>query len=157
MVYCVFNFASISAIYGAFTMLPLGDATVVISTTPVFTAILAYLVLLEPWHKMDVISTAICLLGVVLITRPTFIFHTDSSRVHTFSGYIVALLGVILQSVTFTMVRGLGQSTSFLTNVFYFGWCSALLSVISMFAFQKPVIPDCGAARWSLIAVGKCI
>ena len=70
-------------------------------------------------------------------------------------GYAVALSGAVVQSLTFIMVRRVGGSVSFYTNVFYFGWCSALLSGFTMFAFQKPVIPDCGVARWFLIGVGK--
>lgn len=70
-------------------------------------------------------------------------------------GYGVALSGAVVQSLTFVMVRRVGSSVSFYTNVFYFGWCSALLSGFTMFIFQKPVIPDCGAARWFLVGVGK--
>ena len=70
-------------------------------------------------------------------------------------GYAVALSGAVVQSLTFIMVRHVRGSVSFYTNVFYFGWCSALLSGIVMFVFQKPVIPDCGSARWLLIGVGK--
>ena len=70
-------------------------------------------------------------------------------------GYAVALGGAVVQSLTFVMVRRIGSSVSFYTNVFYFGWCSALLSGMAMFVFQKPVIPDCGASRWFLIGVGK--
>lgn len=72
-------------------------------------------------------------------------------------GYGVALSGAVVQSLTFIMVRRVGSSVSFYTNVFYFGWCSALLSGFTMLVFQKPVIPDCGVARWSLIGVGKIL
>ena len=72
-------------------------------------------------------------------------------------GYAVALSGAVVQSLTFIMVRRVGSSVSFYTNVFYFGWCSALLSGLTMLVFQKPVIPDCGVARWSLIGVGKIL
>ncbi|KAK3702893.1 hypothetical protein QZH41_014157, partial [Actinostola sp. cb2023] len=154
------NFASISSIYGAFTLLPLGDATVIISTTPVFTAIMAYLVLKEAWHKYDAASTFFSLAGVVLVTRPTFIFHgtqpnfhSHVTETHRLIGYAVALLGAIIQSATFIIVRGFGKSISFYTAVFYFGWCSAVLSGVSMFVFQTPVIPDCGAARWYMLSV----
>lgn len=68
------NFASISAIYGAFTMLPLGDATVIISTTPIFTALFAYFFLKETWSKIEATGTFVCLTGIVLIARPTFVF-----------------------------------------------------------------------------------
>ena len=70
-------------------------------------------------------------------------------------GYGVALSGAVVQSLTFVMVRRVGGSVSFYTNVFYFGWCSALLSGFTMFIFEKPVIPDCGTTRWFLIGVGK--
>jgi len=72
-------------------------------------------------------------------------------------GYAMALSGAVVQSLTFIMVRRVGGSVSFYTNVFYFGWCSALLSGFTMFVFQKPVIPDCGVARWFLIGVGKIL
>lgn len=72
-------------------------------------------------------------------------------------GYAVALSGAVVQSLTFIMVRRVSGSVSFYTNVFYFGWCSALLSGFTMFVFQKPVIPDCGVARWFLIGVGKTL
>ena len=71
------NFASISCIYGSFTKLPLGDATVCISTTPIFTAFLAYVFLKESWHLFDALATVVCIGGVVLITRPTFIFGSS--------------------------------------------------------------------------------
>ena len=77
---------------------------------------------------------------------------TESSRL---IGYAVALSGAVVQSLTFVMVRKVGGSVSFYTNVFYFGWCSALLSGLTMFVFQKPVIPDCGTTRWFLIGVGR--
>lgn len=69
-------------------------------------------------------------------------------------GYSVALLGAVVQSTTFVMVRKSGGAVSFYTNVFYFGWVSALLSLVAMFAFQTPVIPDCGSARMFLLGVG---
>lgn len=74
------NFASISCIYGSFTKLPLGDATVCISTTPIFTALVAYVFLKESWHIFDAVATFICLGGVVLITRPTFIFGSSGKN-----------------------------------------------------------------------------
>ncbi|XP_031568264.1 solute carrier family 35 member G1-like [Actinia tenebrosa] len=153
-----FNFLSISSVYGAFTLLPLGDATVFISTTPVFTGLLAYFILKESWRKTDAASSFLCLVGIILITRPTFIFGSSNSRshmteTHRLIGYVVASLGAIIQSATFIMVRSLDKSISFYTNVFYFGWCSALLSGISMFIFQNPVIPDCGKARWYMLSV----
>ena len=76
----VVNFASISCIYGSFTKLPLGDATVCISTTPIFTALLAYVFLKESWHIFDAAATFTCLGGVVLITRPTFLFGSSGKE-----------------------------------------------------------------------------
>lgn len=76
------NFASISCIYCSFTKLPLGDATVCISTTPIFTALLAYVFLKESWHIFDAAATFICLGGVVLITRPSFLFGSSGKKYH---------------------------------------------------------------------------
>lgn len=75
------NFASVSCIYGSFTKLPLGDATVCISTTPIFTALVAYVFLKESWHIFDAVATFICLGGVVLITKPTFLFGSSGNLI----------------------------------------------------------------------------
>ena len=87
---------------------------------------------------------------------PSLLFSDHSTtEKERLIGYGVAVLGAVVQSATFVMVRKSGGVVSFYTNVFYFGWVSALLSFIAMFAFQTPVIPDCGSARLFLFGVGE--
>ena len=87
------NFASVSCIYGSFTKLPLGDATVCISTTPIFTALVAYVFLKESWHIFDAIATFVCLGGVVLLTKPTFLFGS-SGNLNRYASLIFSVLFV---------------------------------------------------------------
>ena len=61
--------------YYGLTVLSLSDAIVIFFIGPTLTAILAHLVLKETLDAIDIISSVSCLLGVVLVARPNFIFH----------------------------------------------------------------------------------
>lgn len=58
----------------AFRHMPLADASVIIFSTPVFVAIFARLFLKEPCSYFNMFTIILTLIGVVLITRPPFIF-----------------------------------------------------------------------------------
>uniref|UniRef100_T1H0U6 EamA domain-containing protein n=1 Tax=Megaselia scalaris TaxID=36166 RepID=T1H0U6_MEGSC len=58
----------------AFRHMPLGDASVIIFSTPVFVAIFARLFLKEQCGLINIITIMLTLIGVVLITRPSIIF-----------------------------------------------------------------------------------
>lgn len=61
----------------AFRYMPLADASVVVFSVPVFVAIFACLFLKEPCGLFSVITVTLTLIGVVLITRPPFIFGSS--------------------------------------------------------------------------------
>ncbi len=47
---------------------------VIFFTGPSLTALLAWAVLKEPLTRLDVLALSSCLVGVVLVARPTFLF-----------------------------------------------------------------------------------
>ncbi|KXJ24488.1 Solute carrier family 35 member G1 [Exaiptasia diaphana] len=78
--------------------MPLGDATVLLFTTPVFVAILARIFLKERLHWIYSILLVLCLAGVTLIARPTFIFgHPDT--VPEYNNILVPSLVALLSTV----------------------------------------------------------
>lgn len=58
----------------SFRHMPLADASVIIFSTPVFVALFAWIFLKEPCGVFNVITIALTLCGIVLITRPRAIF-----------------------------------------------------------------------------------
>lgn len=61
----------------AFRHMPLADSSVIVFSVPVFVAIFARIFLKEPCGLFNVVTIILTLIGVVLITRPPFIFGTN--------------------------------------------------------------------------------
>ncbi|XP_064630637.1 solute carrier family 35 member G1-like [Lineus longissimus] len=79
----------IRAVLGCFSMLflyfslhnmPLGDATVIYMTSPVFVGVLAFFILKESCGIFEIISTMIMLVAVVFIAQPPFIFGAKALK-----------------------------------------------------------------------------
>ncbi|TPX55855.1 hypothetical protein PhCBS80983_g04980 [Powellomyces hirtus] len=75
----VVGFAGLVCGWSALSMLTLADATVLGFLSPVFTAILARVVLKEPYGPIDAVTGALSMLGVLVIARPPFIFGAAAS------------------------------------------------------------------------------
>lgn len=80
--------ASLMLSFYAFRHMPLADASVIVFSVPVFTAIFARMFLREPCGLFNVFSVVLTLIGVVLITRPPIIFgdavdSLGNSKEHT--------------------------------------------------------------------------
>lgn len=52
----------------------LADASVILATSTIWTAIMAYFVEKGSWNRVDSIAAALCLCGIILVTRPIEIF-----------------------------------------------------------------------------------
>ena len=100
------SFLSIYGIYFSFQVLPLGEATVVISTCPVFVALLERLLFKTPLSKIILVSGVMCSVGVVLLTHSGV--QEDRSGVGsrlTLLGYCVVTVATVTTAATFIMVR----------------------------------------------------
>jgi drug/metabolite transporter (DMT)-like permease len=60
--------------------MPLGDATVIYMTSPVFVGVFAFFILKESCGIFEIISTIIMLVAVVFIAQPPFIFGAKSMK-----------------------------------------------------------------------------
>ena len=148
--------------YFALTALPLADATVIFFTGPPMTSLLAWVVLGESLDYVDVISAAACLLGVVLVARPEFLFgpHELSPSVGDVQsglrtwGVFAALTGAFISAVAYTTVRKITRlkpGLHAMVHVFMFGLISTFVSPIGMALFgQKFVVPK-NAQEWGLL------
>lgn len=61
-------------LFYAVQQMPLADATVIMFSNPVFTALLAWIFLKEKCTIWDCVFTVFTLAGVIMIARPPFIF-----------------------------------------------------------------------------------
>ncbi|KAF9899524.1 hypothetical protein BX616_002974, partial [Lobosporangium transversale] len=61
----------------ALSVMPLADATVIFFLGPVFTAILGRIVLKEPFGPLDMLASVVSMIGVILVAKPSVLFHQD--------------------------------------------------------------------------------
>eukprot|EP00842_Homolaphlyctis_polyrhiza_P002245 jgi/Hompol1/3020/HPOL_006324-RA len=124
--------------------MPLGSATTIFFIGPTLTAIFAYLVLGEVLTRWDIASFVACLVGVVLVSRPEFIFGSDSSedQHYAYPRYIPvlsALAAAVILAIAYCLVRVIGKTVHFMVHVTYFGFYSSLISAIVVLNIPEAV------------------
>jgi drug/metabolite transporter (DMT)-like permease len=123
----VLGFLSLTCFYYAVVHLPLADATVIQYTNPVFTALIAAALLGEALRRKEVALTLGSLAGVVVVTRPSFLFGGGGSALAPL-GVTAALFGAVFSASAYVTVRRLRREEPMVV-VFWFGAVSLLLGL----------------------------
>ena len=147
LVRALLGYGALSCFFHALVHLPLAEATVIQYTNPVFTALLAAILLSERLRIREVVLVLVSLAGVVLMTRPGFIFGGLQERLDI-AAAAIALLGAVLSAGAYVTVRKLGASEDPLVIVFWFAALSTLGAI--PFTALKPVLPT--ALEWLALA-----
>jgi drug/metabolite transporter (DMT)-like permease len=121
----IVGFAAVSAFFYGVIHLPLAEATVIHYTNPVFTSVIAAVVLAEPIRRRDAGCLVISLAGVLLITRPSFLFGGASAALDP-AGVAAALAGAVLAASAYVMIRFLSVTEHELVIVLWFGVVGSL-------------------------------
>jgi len=100
-----FGFVALSLFYFSLVHLPLADASVIQYTNPVWVALLAALLLRERTGPGEALVLLACLGGVVLITRPSFLFGGDARLPPTLVA--LALFGAFCSACAYVTIRRL--------------------------------------------------
>ena len=165
------GFLSVTFIYLGIDKIPLGDATVITFTSPVFTTLFAYTLLSESCSIVDGICGLCSFIGVVIAARPSFIFgerHGNMSilfhrgnlsverkeTLHLMGiGYV--LLGAVFLSLYYVLTRKIGLKQHFIVNIFYPSLFGSAFVPLIMLSFGIPAtIPGCWKSFTYIILVG---
>ena len=92
----VFGFLAMFLFFYTITIIPLSDAITLNKTSPIFVALLAFLVLKERLNLYKIIALFLGFLGVILITNPTGVKFDFS--------YILGLLGGFFAGAAYTTI-----------------------------------------------------
>ncbi|KAF9303719.1 hypothetical protein BGZ74_003193 [Mortierella antarctica] len=166
----------LACFFYALSALPLADATVIFFLGPTFTAILGRIVLKEPFTPLDALASAVSLVGVVLVAKPSVLFpppppslplsalgesmfvlgvmEKDSAE-RRLLGTLAALGGAMCAAVAYVLVRKIGkQGAHSMQHVTYFGVVSCFVSMLGLYAQGGYVEPE-GTLMWTgLVALG---
>lgn len=146
----VTGFGALMCFFWTLINLPLAEATILFYMSPCLAAILATIFLREHLSIGMVIGFLVCILGVIFVIQPEFIFSVQ--RLHLPS-VAIGLLGAILAALAFVSVRKLRETDHALVIIFYFSFVSALSAV--PFVAIHHAIPS--LTEWLvLIGIGVC-
>ncbi|XP_057213954.1 solute carrier family 35 member G1 isoform X1 [Triplophysa rosa] len=146
-------------LYYAVLQMPLADATVIMFSNPVFTALLAWIFLKERCTIWDVVFTVFTLTGVILIARPPFLFGARVSGIegeytNHIKGTVAALAGAVGAACTMVILRKMGKSVHYYLSVWYYAVVGLIECVVVLFILDDWRMPECGWDRWTLMAIG---
>ena len=148
--------------------MPIADANMISSASPIWTAIFGRIFLKEPLKCFDIFNVFTTLLGILFIIRymqrftlslhwlvyprPPFIFGYDPQFKFDTPYYIAAVIvfcgSVGFQSNVYIILRKL-KGLHFSVTLTVFGLIGTLESAIFMFALGDGCVPSCGVDRWA--------
>lgn len=145
----------------AFRHMPLADSSVIVFSVPVFVAIFARIFLKEPCGLFNVMTILLTLIGVVLITRPPFIFGThipslafedESSASTDLWAAIAAFSATLFGANVYVLLRAL-KGLHFSVIMTNFG-AFALVQTVAVTWFLGALCwPQCGVERILVVAL----
>jgi drug/metabolite transporter (DMT)-like permease len=152
-------------------MIPLADASTIIFSAPVYVSIFACIFLKEECGIFQAATIAVTIGGVLLISKPPFLFGSDHEAVvevaMRMEGTILALISSFCTALTFVMMRKL-QKTPAAVVINAFSVVSIVCGIIAMaiirnFFFEEAGelatgvgIPASAAEIGWLVANGLC-
>jgi len=109
-------------VYYGVIALPLAEATLIQYLNPIFTAMLAFLLLKEAVQRSTIVSIVLSLIGLLIMTRPDAlpgVFVSAAGSLPT-AGVLAALLGALGSAVAYVLVRRLSATEDPSVIIFYF-------------------------------------
>ncbi|GAB6026494.1 hypothetical protein CHUAL_012919 [Chamberlinius hualienensis] len=139
----------------AFQHMPLADASVIVFSAPVFVTIFARIFLKEYCSPAHIVSIVITLIGVVLISRPPFLFHVNDSSYSApnLLGSLYALAGTVCSANVYVLIRKL-KSLHYAVIMATFATIGITMSQTTSLIVGKTCIPCPFEERVYLLILG---
>ena len=113
------GFVSLTGVFYALVHLPFAEASVLQYLHPMFTALLALLLLRERPTAGTLVCIALSFAGLVVMVQPDFLFGSGSVE-YDMLAVMIAIAGAFGSGLAYTIVRKLGASEDPSVIVFYF-------------------------------------
>ncbi len=122
------GFLGVNCLYYALIHLPLAEATVIVFTNPVFTALIAAWILAEWIGTREVGLILLSLAGVTLVAQPAALFGGIGTGLDPL-GVAAGLACAIFSASAWVTVRKLGRTEPVMVIVFYFALVATVGSI----------------------------
>ncbi|XP_026812263.1 solute carrier family 35 member G1 isoform X2 [Rhopalosiphum maidis] len=143
---------ALSLTFYAIRHMPLADASVIVFSVPVIVAIFARIFLKEPCGLFHYLTLFLTMIGVLLITRPPFLFG-HSTKQYNFLGPLAALLSTFFAAIVYILLRAL-KNLHFSVIMVTFAAYSIIQTSTMAWATGNMCWPKCGTEKILVIALG---
>ncbi len=127
--------------FGAYAVMPVTDATILLFTIPIFTALLSMPILKETVGPLRWGAILVGFIGVYIAVNPSG-FVSDGVNIH---GVALGIISAIASACTALFIRDLGSTEPAIRTVFYFLLIGVLILIPFMFFLAKvPTLPMFG-------------
>ncbi|XP_067619188.1 solute carrier family 35 member G1 [Eurosta solidaginis] len=160
---CFMGTTGLMLSFYAFRHMPLADASVIIFSTPVFVAIFARVFLKEHCSFFNIVTIVLTLVGVVLITRPPFVFgeppaislETERYAAQNYDiwGPVAAISSTLFGANVYILLRTL-KGLHFSVIMTNFGAFALIYTFIVCVSIGAICWPACGRDRWLVVVLG---
>ena len=134
----------------------IGDATAILFSSPIWSAVFARIILKEKFTVINLIALIFGFLGIILITKPAFLFHEVSKKEESsvFWSFIVLSISLLV-AISYVCVRGAGEDVHPMQFVLYTAVSKLIHGfLINLAMKQTLVLPPCGWIRYALFLCG---
>jgi drug/metabolite transporter (DMT)-like permease len=136
-------------------VLTLYFTSVIFFLGPVFTLMVASVFLNEHFSAKEGFFSVLCFLGVLLISKPGFLFQDPAESQKTelgrFFAVACALGGAIMSAMGYISAKKVGQGTHVLVHIVYFGLVASIASpIVIILSNREFVLPD--SSNWDDIS-----
>ncbi|KAI1281889.1 Solute carrier family 35 member G1 [Halotydeus destructor] len=131
---CFIGFVCTSSGYVAISMIPLGDASTIIFSAPVYVSVFAFLILGEAFGILQFVVVCITIAGAGLISKPTFIFGSSGSAevgAYLFQGYVLAFVSSVANALDYVFTRKVQRTPADVVIVWYSA-ISTLMGILTI-------------------------
>lgn len=132
------GFAALLCTFHAIALLPLADASVILLTQPIWTAVAATFFLREHAGAKVWLGSALALGGVLLVAKPQALFGGGAEHLDVL-GVVLALVAALLSAGAYVAVRALRRSDHPVIVVLWFALVATPASAPLVIA--EPVVP----------------
>ncbi|XP_022235158.1 solute carrier family 35 member G1-like [Limulus polyphemus] len=143
-------------LYYSYTLLPVGDATAIYSTNPVFSNVFSVFIFKRSCKWPNFVSSLLCIFGVVIISQPSFLFASDKHLCLNYKGIVAVIAASILDSLSINFNNLLSN-----VNYMFITTClsinTIILWVICLISDKRlPVLgyADCSWTNLYISAIG---
>ncbi|KAG9508925.1 Solute carrier family 35 member G1, partial [Fragariocoptes setiger] len=161
---------SITCSYTALKMIPLGDATAIRFSLPIWTLIIGHVVLKESCYVINVFAVLVSICGVALIAKPSecmqllaWITSSDVYKsavpvdlnISRFEGCLIALCSSICLAVSYISIR-MCRKTPAPVVIFWLSVASILVGLITLLTIDQLSMPGDWTDVAFMILNGVC-